>query len=44
MAQGTEGAALNANDVAYYDELRDKLDIVLIFTEQGNAQYSWTNA
>ncbi|KAH6917103.1 UDP-glucose epimerase [Coprinopsis sp. MPI-PUGE-AT-0042] len=30
---GTEGAALNTNDVAYYDELRDKLDIVLIFTE-----------
>ncbi|KAG2022699.1 UDP-glucose epimerase [Coprinopsis cinerea AmutBmut pab1-1] len=31
---GTEGQALNSNDVAYYDELRDKLDIVLIFTEQ----------
>lgn len=30
-----EGKALRENSDAYYEELRDKLDLVLLFTEQG---------
>ena len=30
-----EGKALRENSEAYYEELRDKLDLVLLFTEQG---------
>jgi hypothetical protein len=30
-----EGSALNDPDATYYDELGDRLELVLTFTEQG---------
>ncbi len=36
----TEGKALKEGDVKYYDELKDRLDLVLTFTEHGELSYS----
>jgi THO complex subunit 1 len=35
MPQMKEGNALNDPDTTYYDELEDRLELVLTFTEQG---------
>ena len=35
MAQMKEGSALNDPDTTYYEELEDRLELVLTFTEQG---------
>lgn len=34
--QATEGSALKCNSTSYYDGLRDRLDLVLTFTEHGS--------
>jgi hypothetical protein len=33
--QATEGKALNDPETKYYDDLRERLDLVLTFTEHG---------
>jgi hypothetical protein len=35
LIKATEGKALGDEETTYYDELRDKLDIILTFTEHG---------
>jgi THO complex subunit 1 len=35
MMQMKEGKALGDPDTTYYDELEDRLELVLTFTEQG---------
>jgi THO complex subunit 1 len=37
--QATEGNALKAENTAYYDDLRDMLDLILAFTEHGQSLF-----
>jgi hypothetical protein len=39
MYQATEGCALEAENTTYYDDLRDKLDLILTFAEHGQPPF-----